>query len=117
MLEVTDGEGEIQLLTGFKYIVILEDTISSILTTTHSTSLVFCETRVPIQYRGGHTPQFLTIQDRLRYLNLFYIEILMVLISPQNMVKMFPHITGVESIALSKSNIGISKNQHQGWSI
>ena len=56
MLEVNDDEGEIHLLVGIKYTVIVADTTPPIITTPHSTSLVFCETRVPIQERSDHTP-------------------------------------------------------------
>ena len=44
MLEVTDDEGEIHLLTNLKYTVIMADTDSPILTTQHSMSLVLYET-------------------------------------------------------------------------
>ena len=63
---------------GLKYTVIVADTVSPILTIPHSTSLVLCETKVPIQDRGGHTPLSLTIQVIFMYLNLFYIEVLVV---------------------------------------
>ena len=49
MLEVTDDEGEIHLLKGLKYTVIVTDTGSPILTTPHSTILVFCETNTPVK--------------------------------------------------------------------
>ena len=41
------------------------------------------------------------------YINLFYTKVLVVLIPPQNMFKMFPHILGLENIVLSKAYIGI----------
>ena len=69
ILDVTDDEGEIHLLIGIKYTLIVADTVSPIPTTPHSTSLVLCETKVPIQDRGGHTPLSLTGQGRLMYQN------------------------------------------------
>ena len=86
IMEVTDYEGEIHLIIGIKYKVIVADTGIPILTTPHSTSFVLCETRVPIQYRGVHTPQSLTRQGILRYLNLSRTEILVVLTPPQKYV-------------------------------
>ena len=46
-LEVTDDEGAIQSLMGIKYTVLLANTGSPILNTPHSTSIVFCETKLP----------------------------------------------------------------------
>ena len=46
MLEVTDDEGEIQLLIGLKCTLIVTDTGSPILTTPHYMILVFCKTNV-----------------------------------------------------------------------
>ena len=46
ILEVTDNEGEIHLLISLKCTVIVEDPSSPILNTPHSTSHVFCDTRV-----------------------------------------------------------------------
>ena len=43
MLEVTDDEGEINLLIGIKYKVVVADIGSSIITTPHSMGLVFYE--------------------------------------------------------------------------
>ena len=57
ILEVTEYEGEIHLLTGIKYTVTVKDTGSPILTTPHSTSLVFCETNV-------RDPQYKTDADK-----------------------------------------------------
>ena len=71
-MEVTDDEVGIHLLIGIKYKVIVADTGSPILNIPHSTSLVFCETKVPIQDRGGHTPLYLTRQGIFMYINLFY---------------------------------------------
>ena len=56
----------------------------------------------PTQYRGYHRPLYLTRQCILIYLSLFYTEILVVLIPPQNMFKMFPQISGLENIAFVK---------------
>ena len=101
-MKVTDYEGENQLLIGLKYTVIVENTGSPILTTPRSMSLFLCGTRVPIQYRGVHTPLYITRQGIFIYLNLFYTEILVVLIPPQNMFKMFPLISGLENIVIVK---------------
>ena len=46
MLEVTDDEGEINLLKGLKYTVIVTDTGSPILTTPHYMRLLFWESNV-----------------------------------------------------------------------
>ena len=102
ILEVTDDEGAINWLIGIKYTVIVADNGSPILTMPQSTSHILCETRVLIQDRGGHTPWSITRQDRLRYINLLYTSILVVLISSQNMCKIFPHISWLENIALIK---------------
>ena len=59
--------------------------------------------RLPIQYRGVHRPLSLTRQGSFMYLNLFYTAVLVVLIPPQNVFKMFPHISGLENIAFVKS--------------
>ena len=48
--------------------------------------------RFPIQYRGGHKPLSLTIQGIFMYLNLFHTAVLVVLIPPQNIFKMFSPI-------------------------
>ena len=77
-MEVTDDEVGIHLLIGIKYKVIVADTGSPILNIPHSTSLVFCETKVPIQDRGGHTPLYLTRQGIFMYINLFYTAVLTV---------------------------------------
>ena len=69
ILEFTDDEGEVHSLIGIKYTVIVADTGSPIITTPHSTSLVLCETKVPIQDRGGHTLLSLTISGILMYHN------------------------------------------------
>ena len=98
ILELTDYEVEVHLLIGFKCIMIVTETISYIRNMTHSMSLVFCETKVRIQDRGGYIPWSLTRQDRFRYINLLYIEILVVLIPPQKMCNMFPHISRLENI-------------------
>ena len=102
ILEVTDDEGAINFLIRLKYIAIVADTGSPILTTPHSTSLVFCETKVPIQDRGEHTPLSITRKGIFMYPNLFYTAILVVLIPPQNMFKMFPYISGLENITFVK---------------
>ena len=46
ILEVTNDEGEIHLLIGLKYTLIVSDTVSPILTASHSNILVFYETNV-----------------------------------------------------------------------
>ena len=89
-MEVTDDEREIHLFIGIKYKVIVADTGSPVITTPNCKGLVLCETKVPIQYRGGHTPLSITRQGIFMYLNLFYTAVLVVLIPPQNMFKMFP---------------------------
>ena len=91
---------------GLKYTVIVTDNGSPILTTPHSKSLVFYETKDEIQGRGKHTLISLTIEGRIMYINLFYTSILVVLIPPQNMFKMFPHISGLENIAFVKGWYG-----------
>ena len=78
ILEVTDYEGAIHFVIGLKYIVIVADTGSPIITTPHSTIIFLSETNDPIQYRGVHTPLYLTRQGILMYLNLFYTELLVV---------------------------------------
>ena len=72
ILEVTDDDGAIHLLIGLKYTVIMADTGSPVLTKPHFISLALCETKVPIKYRGGHTPLSLTRQSIFMYLDLFY---------------------------------------------
>ena len=72
MLEVTDDEGEMHLLIGLKYTVIVSDTVPPILTMPHSTSFFFCNNNVPIQYIGNHTPLYILRQGIFMYLNLFY---------------------------------------------
>ena len=89
--------------SGLIYTVIVADTVPPILTSPHFTSIVLCETKVPIKYRGDHIPWSLTRHDIFRYLNLFYTVILVVLIPPKNMFKMFPHISGLENIYFIKS--------------
>ena len=69
ILEVTDDEGEVHLLVGIKYIVIVTEPRSSIRNMTHSTSLVLCETKVPKQDRSFHTPMYLTREGIFMYLN------------------------------------------------
>ena len=101
-LEVTDDEEEIHLLIGIKYTVIVADTASPIITTPYSTIIVFCEPNIPIQDIGGHTPLSLTRQGILMHLKLFYMVILVFLISPQNMFQMFPQISGLENIYFVK---------------
>ena len=71
-MEVTDDEGAINLLIGIKYTVIVADTGFHIINMQNYTSLVLCETKVPIKYRGGHTQLSLTKQDIFMYINLFY---------------------------------------------
>ena len=51
--------------------------------------------RFPIQDIGGHSALYLTIQCNLRYNHLFYTAVLVVLIPPQNTLKMFPQISGL----------------------
>ena len=102
ILEFTDDEGSIHWLIGLKCTVIVADTGSPIPNNPHSVSLVFCETKVPIQVRVNHTPRSLKRQGSFRYLHLFYTEILVVLIPIQNMFKMFPHISVLENIAFVK---------------
>ena len=62
---------------------------------------------LPIQYRGSNIPLSLTRQCILIYINLFYTSVLVVLIPPQNMFKMFPQISGLEISLFSKADIGI----------
>ena len=69
MLEVTDDEGEVNLLIGLKFTVIVTEYRSSIRNMTHSTSLVFCKTKVPTQDRSGHTPLYLTRKVIFVYFN------------------------------------------------
>ena len=58
VLQVTDDEGEIQLLINIRYTVIVSDTDSPILTMPHSTILVLCETNVRYyQYKIEETAQ------------------------------------------------------------
>ena len=78
MLEVTDDEGSIHLLICIKYTFIVADIGSSVLTTPHSVSLLLCETRVPIEGRGGHTILSLTRQGIFLYINLFYTAVFMI---------------------------------------
>ena len=46
VLEVTDDEGEINLLINIRYTVVVAEPNSPILNTPHYTSLVLCETNV-----------------------------------------------------------------------
>ena len=92
-MKVTDDDGGIYLLIGLKYTVLVVDTAPPIITTPHSTNLVFCETKAPTQDRGGHKPLSWTRQCILMYLNLFYTAVWVVWIPPKNMFKMFPQTT------------------------
>ena len=93
MFEGADDEGEIHLLINLKCTVIVVETVPSIINTTHSMSRVLCKIQfqiLPIEDRSGHIPLYLTIQYNFMYLNLFYTSVLVFLIPPQNMFKMFP---------------------------
>ena len=71
--------------------------------TVHEPFLMWNQFQIfPIEYWGGHTPPSPARQCSFIYLNLFYIEILGVLIPLQNMFKMFPKISGLENITFVK---------------
>ena len=102
---VTDDEGAIHLLINLKYTVIVADTGSLILTTPHSTSLVFCENNVrDTQYKTeAATYHYLQQDSAASCISIyFYTAVLVFLIPPQNILKMFPHILGLENIAFVK---------------
>ena len=58
--------------------------------------------RFPIQDRSRYVQLSLTRKGILMDLSLFYTELLVVLIPPQNMFEIFPQISGLENIAFVK---------------
>ena len=71
--------------------------------TFHDTCIMWNQCmRLPIQEKGGHRTLSITRQYIFMYLNVCYTEVLVVWIPPQNMFKMFPHISGLENIAFVK---------------
>ena len=107
ILEVTDDYGEIHLLVGIKCIGMLADTVSYILTTPHSTSLVFCETKVPIQDIGGHRQLSLTRQCSCMYINSCYTEVLWFKSHPKMCLRCFCRFQDYKIFLLTKPDIGI----------
>ena len=108
-MEVIDYEGEIKLLFNLKYIVIVVEPASPNQNTPHYTELVFCET---IVWYYQHNTEAATYNYFLHYnaasgLSIYFYRNLVVLIPPQNMFKMCPHISGLENIAFPKSDMGI----------
>ena len=104
-MEVTDDEGAIHLLIGIKCTQIVVDTNSPIQNTQHSPIRVFYETighKSPTQVHGRHKQFSLTRKCSFMYLSLFYTSIMVVIIPPQNMFKIFPQISGLKNIAFFK---------------
>ena len=104
ILEVTGYEGAIHLPLYLKYTVIVVDDVFPTRNMPHSTSLVFCETNVRyFQYKteAAQTTISNKIMHHQVYKCIFYSN-RVVLIRPQNIFRMFPHILGIENIAFFK---------------
>ena len=94
ILRVNDDEVEIQLVMSLKCTVIITEPVSIILNIPHSTSRVFCKTKVVnSQHNSEAMIDYYSQEDNSASgLASYVYRYFMVLIPAQNMFKMFPYI-------------------------
>ena len=104
-LEVTGDKGVIRILMNLKHKVLVAEARlpNSKYVTLHENYLMWDQCQIsPIRYDGGPT----TNKKLHPHLSIYFVQEFGGVIPPQNMLKMFPQISGLENIAFIKGWYG-----------